>query len=439
MKEEEILDILKDWNFWLKEVDTGIQRESYIEMLEKFLEPNVVVCISGIRRSGKSFILKQLAKDLIRKGVKREEVLIVNFDDKRINDFSIKFLDKVYDTFQKSFLPSKSFIFLDEVHKVDGWERWVRTMNELRKAKIVVSGSTSKLLSKEYGTLLTGRHLDLTVFPLSFKEFLKFKNLEVENVLELLENRIKIRKLLDEYIKFGGFPEVVMAGDENIKVRLLESYFDDIINRDIMQRYEVRKTEELFALAKFYLTNISNLISFSSLEKKIGTSNDTIKVFSSYLEEVYLISTVKKFSTKVTDQERAPKKIYCSDTGLSNVVGFKVSENLGSLMENIVAVELMRRKEIYSSNFEIFYWKDYQQNEVDFILKRGPDIKQLIQVTYASEKDEIEWRELKALLKASDELKCDNLLIVTWDYEDEIKIEGKNIKCTPLWRWLLEL
>ncbi len=439
MKEEEILDVLKDWNFWVKEIDVGIKREKYVELLEKFLKPNVIVCISGIRRSGKSFILKQLAKDLIQREVRSEETLIVNFDDKRINDYSTMFLDEVYEVFQKNFSPSKPYVFLDEVHKVQGWEKWARTMNELHKAKIIVSGSTSKLISKDYGTLLTGRHLDLTVYPLSFSEFLKFKNIKARNMLELLENRIRIRRLLDEYVKYGGFPEVVMTDEENVKTRLLEDYFDDIISRDIIQRHEIRKADELINLAKFYLTNVSNLISFSSLEKKTRITNDTIKVFTSFLEEVYLIKMVKRFSTKVLEQEKAPRKVYCNDIGLSNVVGFRLSENFGNAVENIVAIELLRRKELSSPSMEIFYWRDYQQNEVDFLVKEGTKVKQLIQTTYASGRDEIEKRELRSLLKAGRELNCNDLLIITWNYDDEMKFDSKTVKCIPLWRWLISM
>jgi predicted AAA+ superfamily ATPase len=138
------------------------------------------------------------------------------------------------------------------------------------------------------------------------------------------------------------------------------------------------------------------------------------------------------------EQFIAPKKIYCIDTGLGNVIGYKLSENKGRQIENLVAIELLRKISYKIGNFEIFYWKDYQQHEVDFVIKSGSDINQLIQVTYASSKDEIDKREIKALIKASDLLKCKNLLIITWDYEDEIKANNKTIKCLPLWKWLLE-
>ena len=188
-------------------------------------------------------------------------------------------------------------------------------------------------------------------------------------------------------------------------------------------------------MAKFYLSNISSPITFSSLKKSLNINAVSIKNFSLCLEEAFLIFFVKIFHPSVKQQEKVARKVYCIDTGLSNVVGFKISENIGKLMENVVAVELKRR------NSEFYYWKEYGKSEgkeVDFLIKENLEIKQLIQVTYASSKDEIERREIKSLIKASELLKCKDLLIITWDYEDEIKENNKIIKCIPLWKWLIK-
>ena len=146
---------------------------------------------------------------------------------------------------------------------------------------------------------------------------------------------------------------------------------------------------------------------------------------------------LERYSLKLKEQFSAPKKIYCMDNGLVNAISFRANERLGKLMENLVAVELLRRKKYWYNSSEIYYWKDYQQNEVDFVLKEGTQIKQLIQVTYASSKNDIGEREIKGLIKASNALICKDLLIITWDYEDMINIGNKIIKCMPLWKWML--
>jgi uncharacterized protein len=379
--------------------------------------------------------MKQLAKNLISNGINARDILIVNFEDRRFTDLSLEFLDRIFETYLEFVKPkSKPYIFLDEIHKVEKWERWVRTFQELQKGKILISGSTANLLKSELANLLTGRHLDLIVFPLDFKEFLSFKNLEIRDLLDIINKKIEIKSFMREYCEFGGFPEVVLSVN---KKEILFSYFEDIITKDIVLRYKVKKVKELTSLARFYLTNVSNLITYTSLEKSLGITADTIEKFSRYMEESFLIFFVNRFSKKIKEVEKSPRKIYCIDVGLSNAIGLRFSENIGRIIENLVAIKL-KKQSLQDPNIEIFYWKDYQQNEVDFVIKEGLEIEQLIQVSYVSNKDEIEKREIRALLKASDLLNCKNLLIITWDYEDEIKVNDKIIKCLPLWKWLLE-
>jgi len=327
----------------------------------------------------------------------------------------------------------KPCILLDEIHLIDNWERWVRTTNELDKAKVIVSGSNAQLLSGELATVLTGRHLDLFVFPVCFEEFLRFRSLEINDKLDMIHKKIDIKRLLREYFEFGGFPQVVLSKK---KKEILVSYFDDILNKDVIRRYNIRKIDELIYLAKFYLTNISSPVTFTSLEKVLNITADTIETFSSYLKNAFLIFFISKFSFSVKNQQKAPRKVYSIDVGLSNAVGFRFSKNIGKIAENIVAVEL-KRKQSRNLLTEIYYWKDYQQNEVDFVIKEGLKIKGLVQVCWDISSVETRKRETRALLKASKELKCNNLLIITGEYEDEEKVGNKKILYTPLWKWLL--
>jgi predicted AAA+ superfamily ATPase len=440
MKREEILRILLDWNFWKKNLESGIERNEYVDKALRFLQPNMIVSLIGVRRSGKSVLMRQIAKKLMESGIaNKNEILIVNFEDKRIVERDLKLIDDFFNAYMEEMRPlRKPIVFLDEITKIPRWEKWVRTMHELNKAKILISGSTSQLTKGELATLLTGRHIDIIVFPLSFNEFLQFKNIQIKDKLEALAKESEIKALLREYIRFGGFPEVVLTKDEEVKRTILLTYFDDIIEKDVVERYKIRKTEKLKMLAKFYLSNISSPTTFSSLEQFLNMNSVTIEKFYYLLEEAFLIFFAKIFHPSVKKQEKVARKVYCIDVGLSNAIGFKIEESIGKLMENVVAIELKRRNPL----LEIYYWKEYgkaEGKEVDFVVRENFNVKQLIQVTYASNRNEVEKREIEALIKASDLLKCNDLLIITWDYEDIIEISNKKIKFVPLWRWLLNL
>jgi predicted AAA+ superfamily ATPase len=410
------------------------------------LRTNNIITVTGIRRSGKSTLIRQFAKKLIENNLyKKEEILIVNFEDYRFSkyNYDVFLLEKIYETYIEYFRPEKTIIFLDEIQRIKDWEKWVRTFYELNKGKIVITGSTSKILKPELGTLLTGRHIDIEVFPLSFLEFLEFKKIRISNQLDIINNKLYIKRLFDEYIKFGGLPEVVLS--EN-KVEILQEYFDDIINRDIIFRYKIRKINSLIELAKYYITNIASHITFRSIEKFIDINKDTIEAFSKYLEEVGLIFFVYPFSFSLKEQYRLPRKVYTIDNGFSYSLGFRISENIGRLMENLVAIELLRRKSYWNKNWEIYYFKKNNEYEIDFLIKEGINIKQLIQVSYInSENDlkdpELYKREIESLLKGYKSFKEYNpeLIIISWDYEDILKVNDREIKVIPLWKWLLNI
>ena len=375
MDKNQIIEVLEDWNFWKKNLDSGIEREEYLQLAKRLIKPNVILSLIGVRRSGKSYLMRQLAKELIKKGAEKKVILIINFEDSRFTECNLELLDKIYETYLEMLDPkSRPYIFLDEIHKVDKWEKWVRTIHELNKAKIIVSGSSSELMSGELATVLTGRHLDIIVFPLGLKEFLCFKGLEIKDKLDMVSKRLEIKKNFREYLEFGGFPEIVLNEDKKL---LLLTYFDDILTEDIEKRYKVREGEKLRSLAKFYLTNISNLITFNSLKKYLELSTDTIEKFSSYFEKTNLLFFIKSFTFKVKEQEKSPRKVYVTDVGLSNAIGFKFSSDIGKIYENVVAIEL-KKKIALNPNMEVYYWKNVRHEEVDFVVKEKRKIVQLI-------------------------------------------------------------
>jgi hypothetical protein len=286
----------------------------------------------------------------------------------------------------------------------------------------------------ELSTLLTGQHLDVTIFPLSFKEFLRFNGVNINDKTDFILNEIKIKSLMRKYIEMGGFPKVVL---EKNKKEILLTYFKDILEKDILKRHNVRKSEKIKELLNFYFSNVSSLTTFNSLEKHIGISADTIEKFSNYFKEAYLLFYLKRFSFKIKEQEKSPRKIYAIDTGLSNAVGFRFSENLGKLSENIVFLELQRKK-ISNPDLEIYYWKNEKHQEVDFVVKNKNNITQLIQVCWDISNIQTKKREINSLLRATEALSIKEGLIITSDFEKEEKIEGKKIEFVPLWKWLLE-
>lgn len=434
MNKNELIKILNDWNFWQKDIETGIERYLYLKPLEQMLKSGQIMLITGARRSGKSFLMRQLAKKIVESGADKNQILIVNFEDPRFVDLNTDLLDQIFEVYQEFLRPKeKPYIFLDEAQEVAGWEKWARTMHELGKAHIIISGSNARLLSRELATVLTGRHLDLTVFPLSFKEFLNFKNISVENELDLAGKDIEIKSLLKEYLENGSFPKAVISEE---KEKILLAYFDDILNKDLIRRFRIRKGEKIKSLIKFYLSNISSLTTFSSAGKFLSISTDTAEKFSSYLESAYMIFFLKRFSFAVKEQERSPRKVYAIDTGLANTVGFRFSGNRGKLAENIVFLHLKRRA-IINPNLEIYYWKDARHAEADFVVKEKTAIKEIIQVCWNIDDIKTKKREIDSILKAMKNLKIENGLIITEDYEGEEIAGNKKIKFISLRKWLL--
>jgi len=433
MQKSEIIEILSDWNFWAKEVDTGTTREEYLDTLVNLItKTNQIICIAGIRRSGKSTIIKQIAKQLI--GQQNADTLIVNFEDERFRQRDLDLLIDIYSTYREKVKPkSTPFIFLDEIQNIPEWERFARGVHERGEAKIIVSGSSSKLLSAELATLLTGRHIMFFVQPLSFKEFLTFNEMSVENEIEILAHRIEIKQLLDEFREYGGFPEVVQSSD---KQRILLSYFETLIVKDVIERFNIREREKIRTIAKFYLTNISSPISFNKISGFLNIPLTTVERFSDHLETANVVFFLKKFSFSFKEQEKAQRKIYSADVGMSNAIGFRFSENLGKIMENIVAVELKKRQS-FNPQIEIYYWKDYQQREVDFVVKEGLDVVQLIQVCHDVTNLETKEREVRSLVRAMKEFKLTEGLIITDDFEGEEEMKGFKIEYVPMWKWLL--
>ena len=425
MEIDDIKEVILDQR---QQLDDLRKRENIIERAginaAKFLAyPNILV-ILGVRRCGKSTLSFQLFSG--------QKFGYINFDDDRLNSIKAADLNKILQAFYELYGTDIENIILDEVQEVDAWQKFASRLR-LDK-KVIVTGSNSEILSGELATSLTGRHIDITLFPFSFEELLIYKGINYKGTLTTKEKAL-LSNAMEDYLYNGGFPERLKFGKE-----LLRQIYNDIITKDIVKRHRIKNESNLRGVSTFLMSNISKEFSYSSIIKATSVKNVlTVSKWISYLEDAYLFFKLNRFSFKLKETVFAPKKIYAIDTGLSNSLSLNLSERFGQLIENAVAIELFRRRAEEHNKYDLFYWKDHQQREVDFIVKESSKVSQLIQVTYASPNDEIANRETRNLLTASKELHCNNLLIVTWGYEGTIQKENKIIKCIPLWKWLLNL
>ncbi len=408
-----------------------------------FTKADHIIDIIGVRRSGKTYSMFLASKKLLKQ-YNKQQIIYINFENKALFPLNDKLLDKVLNyIIEKGLDKKKVFVFLDEVHNIKNWEKWARNIYDDYKGKIklIVSGSTSKLIRKDVATLLTGRHLSNVLMPLSFKEFLFFNQMEYskDDLLYSKKKQIEIKKQFKKYLEFGGFPEIVLTENNELKLKILRNYYDDILYKDIVQHFKIKEMNILENLTRFLILNIGNYFSFKRVSDhlkslNIKTSTRTLLRYTSMLEEVFLLHFVPIFSFKVKDELKYPRKIYLVDHSLKNVLN-PDSDNFGSVAENIVFLELKRQS--LDKLFAINYWKSQAGEEIDFIIRKQRKINELIQVCWDISSPETKKREIKALLKGSKELRCNNLLIITGDYEAEEKVKGKKIKYIPLWKWLL--
>ena len=390
-----------------------------------YLESTQIKVIVGIRRCGKSILSYQLLKD--------KPFAYINFDDEKLANLSSDDLNDVLEVFYEVYGHFK-FILLDEIQNITGWELFVNRLQR-QGFNVLVTGSNSRLLSRELSTHLTGRHIALELFPFSFKEFIQYHDVEIKNVeLTSTKERGILKKKLEEYISTGGFPEVVK--DPIYQKVYLQSLYSDILNKDIIIRYKIKFSKTLKDIANSLMSNTASPVSFNKIKNIFRLKSvHTALNYLSFLEESFLFFLVPRFSYKAKKRVIANRKIYAIDTGMIGALNVNFSQNIERLYENMVFLELNRRKS--KEKFEIYYWQDLYKNEVDFVIKKGKEVKELIQVCYDISNYDTKKREVSALVKSGKESKCRKLVIITADDEAEESLEGGKIRFIPLWKWLL--
>ncbi len=436
MDKKEILAILEDWNYWSKPFKESFMRKGYEDEVAHKASTNEIIFLKGVRRSGKSTILLNHIQNLIKEGIPKENILFVNLEDPRFaTSLSLELLEEIKQAYIYYLNPQgKPYIFLDEVQNIDRFEKWLLKEYELQTSHLFATGSNSKLLSKEIGSSLSGRYLDIQVFPLSFREYLLFNHISIKKPYDLISKHIEIERHFEQFMLYGGFPKVVLTEDISLKEAELKSYFDSILLRDIVARYKLDNFRILEQLSIFLLSSISNAVSISKVKNRLGVSHDLASRYMEYLENTYMIQYVPLFDWSLQKQYVNPKKIYSIDTGLSKRVSFEVGKRIGDMLENIVYLELKRRYD------EIYYFKTAQGYEVDFLIKEYEQITSLIQVSQTLTDDKTKKRELRALVKGSDELKHSeniNLVLLTMDKSYTEIIDDETIKVINILEWLL--
>ena len=411
--EKVVLSQNKHWN----KPYAGLYDRDIFSSLVKHLDVKHIQVLQGIRRSGKSTLFKLLINYLSLE-IDPQEILYINLDDPFFIPYSedATKLHDVIQTAQKITQKKITYLFLDEVQAINGWERYVKSVydNEAFK-KIFITGSNSSLLNGDLASLLTGRYLSIKVYPLSLKEILKIN--DIRTYMQLIEQLPKVLGIVDNMIKYGSFVEIV-DNKEEFKREILSSYYDTILLKDCVANNAIRDVKSFKELSFYLLSNVTSLYSYNSLAKAIDINDKSAKEYVSYLEDSYIIDELKHYSYSLKEQNNTKKKIYSNDNGFLSL-SYSFSENSGKMLENLVYTELIK------AGYEVYF---YNKNfECDFIaIKEGKSVA--IQVCYALH-DKNRKREVGGLSKLPFEV--DEKCIITYNQSETID----NIAVVKFWEY----
>ena len=385
---------------------------------EMLLSSHLIKLITGPRRVGKSTQALLMLRD--------KNFAYLNFDSQQLLDawdanLVMRMLDDVY--------PGYEYLLLDEVQNLDAWDLWVSELYRQGK-NLVITGSNAKMLSSEMATALTGKYLKVEMLPFSLEEFFDWNKLDLHGLSP--EQQTDAAALMDDYLRNGGYPEVVAS--RQLTRTYLDTLFDSIVWKDVAKRHNVRNVTDLNDLAMYLVSNFCNPVSANELTEELGFSSvNTTKKYMDYLHEPYLFYYLPRYNNKLKLMKKAPRKVYVVDNGFVAAKAFALSDNLGHLLENQVFVELMRRG--YDTDKTMFYYRSRNDKEVDFVLRNGAHIDQLVQVCYDMSSPKTEKREIDGLTECAAELNCSNLVIVTNNDERTIEKDGFRIDIVPVSKW----
>ena len=433
-------------------MNSAILKNIIAEWLEEFVLPALIprdsaptltylrnlsqiLAIVGPRRAGKTFVMYQMISGLIDEGLaERDEILFLDFEDYRLRDFAPEDMETIFSTFRQLSGKDPSWLFFDEIHQIPAWSRVIRSLHNRRRYRIVISGSNARLLLPEIATELRGRYRDHLILPFSYKETLKWHGISWTERTFYTAAKGDLLRVFDSFLKIGGFPEVLQKSSPGERRHLLQSYYQTIFYRDIVERNNIRAKSLMEALMTCCLHQYSALFSLSAFEKGLKSqrrpgSKRTLANYLAYLQEAFFILSADKFSYSTRQRVMNPKKIFLIDPGFV-ALAEDFSENRGRILENVVAVELYRRRH------KFHYYKD--RHECDFIVRDAETHELLaIQVCWTLTSGNRE-REMRGLLAAMEKLSISQGLILTYDEEESQQIrQGQRVAVMPVWQWLL--
>jgi predicted AAA+ superfamily ATPase len=413
-----IENLIKEW--WQQTLPTTITRKRDLMEFTDLGDVRKAICIVGFRRVGKTFSLLNLAKQL-----GQENCVYINFEDERLPK-TTEVLTNLLEVLTELKGQQPFTLLLDEIQNIPNWSVWVRRVLDTTKHKIFISGSSSKLSSHELPTELRGRSISIKINPLSFREFLKFKNADINTL-----PKPEILNLTREFVVYGGFPEIVLT-EEGKKPLFMDEYSQTFILRDLIERYKIRDEAALRGLIKllansshYTISKLANSLKSSGL----GVSKSTASRYIDYLHNSYFMQSLQLHTPSVKNRLKAERKPYLVDSFLLSRLTTEFTQNLGRLMEQVVAETLFSKLDD-DPNLNLFYWKDNLQHEVDFVIRQQEEVKELIQTSWIGNNNSLPDREMRSLIKAKTIFACNNIKIITWDLEDD--------NCIPLYKWLLE-
>ena len=398
-----------------------------------------IVTVPGVRRCGKSSRMEMVVNRLLHQGVSRERMLWISFDDERLVRMKADELEQIIEAYREMF-PEQDikevYLFFDEIQLIEDWEYFVMRLFKHYSKNIYISGSNATMLSTELKTALRGWPLEEETLPLSFREFCRFKGVRTDSFLE--EDLAKVRNAFFAYNNEGGFPEVALTQNPLEKTRILQTYFDAMLLKDLGEHYGISNINVLRYFLKRIMTNLTKPTSVRALHGDIKSqglkvSKDDLYDWANYACNIFMFLRISNYSRSLQKAESSQPKYYCIDNGLRDAVLLPQSNDDGKKLENTVFLQLYRQRTPVQ---QIFYYQG--RIECDFVVQDGTDIRQLIQVTWRMDDEETRQREISGLLEASEATGCDNLWIITAETSEDITAEnGMTIHVVPAWRWLL--
>lgn len=419
------------------------QSEIPFEVIERDvalpIDRKKIITIPGVRRCGKSTLMEIAINNLVKGGVARERILWLGFDDERLRNMVSEELDEVIASYMEMYpdIPIKDvYMFFDEIQLIKDWEYFVLRLYKTYCKNIYVCGSNATMLSTELSSALRGYPLEYETYPLSFNEYCRFKGITTNCFLE--QDKARLRNAFEMYNQESAFPEIVLTSSKSEQLKLLHSYFDTMLLKDLAEHYKISNTSVVRYFVKRIMANLTKPTSINGIYKDIKSQGlrvgkDDLYLWANYICDIFMFVRISKYDRSLIKEQKSLDKYYCIDNGLRGAVLMPQSNDNGKNLENTIFMQLNRMK---LPSDKIFYYQG--DSECDFVIQRGDSVTQLIQVTWNMADENTCEREIKGILEASTATGCDNLLIVTKDEEKIITREGKQINVVSAWKWLLQ-